>query len=161
MIPRLRFKLTALVALALLLAACAGAPDLEAMLLAPEDFPDLQLRVERTGSVDLEGGERSAETVLLGEGYKVYHSVVILQDTRRAQEMMEALKGNPDSLGAKVTEAPALGQDVLGVIRDRSGRNRRFIIFREDNLLVRVTLEGEGPAEDLVLFAQRAWEKAR
>ena len=161
MIPSLRFRLTGLVVLALLLVACSSTPDPEAMLLAPDDFPDRQLRVDRVGSVDLEGGESSAEVVLLGEGYKIYHSVVALQDTRRAQEMMEALKGNHESFGTKVAEAPTIGQDVLGVIRDRSGGNRSFIVFREDNLLVRVTLEGEGPAEDLVLFAQRAWEKAR
>lgn len=153
--------LTSLATLALLLAACSSPSDPEDMLLAPQDFPGRELKVERTGSVELGGGERSAEIVLSGQGYKVYQSVVVFQGITRAQEVMESLRVSEESLGTRIAQTPEVGEEALGVFKDRSAVNRSFIVFREGNALVRVTLEGEGRIEDLVLFARKASEKAR
>ena len=129
--------------------------------MAPQDFPGRELKVERTGSVELGGGERSAEIVLSGQGYKVYQSVVVFQGITRAQEVMESLRVSEESLGTRVAQTPEVGEEALGVFKDRSAVNRSFIVFREGNALVRVTLEGEGRIEDLVLFARKASEKTR
>lgn len=158
---RMGTLLTSLATLALLLAACSSPSDPEDMLLAPQDFPGRELKVERTGSVELGGGERSAEIVLSGQGYKVYQSVVVFQGITRAQEVMESLRVSEESLGTRVAQTPEVGEEALGVFKDRSAVNRSFIVFREGNALVRVTLEGEGRIEDLVLFARKASEKAR
>ena len=155
------FKLTVLVAFAAIFAACSNAPDPADMLLTPEDFPNRQLQMERVSSANLEGEARSAEGVLLGEGYRIYHSVVILQDARSAAEMMESLGVDSESLGTKIGVAPAVGQKTLGIFKDRSTGNRSFILFQEGKVLVRVTLEGRESVDDLTLFAQRAWEKVR
>ena len=109
----------------------------------------------------LEGGERSAEVILSGQDFKVYHSVVVFQNRQRARELMEALQINQESLGSLVEEAPTIGQETLGIFKDSSGENRNFIIFRTDEVLVRVTLLGEGSLENLLLYSRRAWEKAR
>ncbi len=159
--PRMGTLLTSLTTLALLLAACSSPSDPEDMLLAPQDFPGRELKVERTGSVELGGGERSAEIVLSGKTYKVYQSVVVFQGITRAQEVMESLRVSEESLGTRVAQTPEVGEEALGVFKDRSAVNRSFIVFREGNALVRVTLEGEGRIEDLVLFARKASEKAR
>ncbi len=129
--------------------------------MAPQDFPGRELKVERTGSVELGGGERSAEIVLSGQGYKVYQSVVVFQGITRAQEVMESLRVSEESLGTRVAQTPEVGEEALGVFKDRSASHRSFIVFRERNALVRVTLEGDGSIEDLVLFARKASEKAR
>lgn len=157
--PRMGTLLTSLTTLALLLAACSSPSDPEDMLLAPQDFPERELEVERTNSVELGGGERSAEIVLSGKTYKVYQSVVVFQGITRAQEVMESLRVSEESLGTRVAQTPEVGEEALGVFKDRSAGNRSFIVFRQGNALVRVTLEGEGSVEDLVLFAQKAAEK--
>ena len=155
------YKPILLLAIGILFVDCSRTLEIEKLLLSPADFPGQQLRVEQVDSRELETGGRSAEVVLIGKDYRVYHSVIVLQDAAKAREMMEALKNSPESLGAKVGVAPALGQETLGVFKDRSSGNRLLLLFREDKVLVRVTLEGGGSQEDLELLARKAWEKVR
>ena len=156
----LKTLLTASIALLILvLGACGNSPDPRFFLLGPEDLADRSLARERMTSADLGESGVSAEAVLAAQDYKIYHSVVLLLDQAQAQKMMADLLSNPESLGTPIGEPLTLGQETLGIYQDRSADNRSFVIFREGNTLVRVTLEGQSSSQDLATIAQRAWEK--
>lgn len=145
----------------MVLAACSGHVDLKSILLTPQEFPDRNVELGMPSDPHFATPEHSAQTVLVGDGYLIYHSIAAFEDSTRAAKVLTDLKSNLEPIGDKVAEPPVIGQDVLGIIRDRSLTNRIFVVFRAKHLLIRVTLEGDGTPDDLAVFAQAAWEKAR
>ena len=144
----------------MLLVGCSSAGDIEERLLTPEELAGgFDLLSKET--VELGGGEQSAEAVLTSAEYTVYHAVVTMGTEKRAREALARLKGSQDTLGEKVADAPPIGNEVLGVFKDLSSRNRTYLVFTEGSYFVRVTLEGDAGAQELVEISEKAWEKVR
>ncbi len=146
--------------LLMLLVGCSSAGNIEERLLTPEELAGgFELLSKET--VELGGGEQSAEAVLASADYTVYHAVVMMGTEERARKVLARLKGSQDTLGEKVAEAPPIGNDVLGIFKDLSSRNRTYLVFTEGSYFVRVTLEGDAGAQELIKIAEKAWEKVR
>ncbi len=154
--------LTLLFSFAFLLAACSSDPTPPRdLLLSPDDFPGVRVTEtsQETGATNED--EPAVQVELGSPSFTVLESLVLFETEDLAQGILTGIK--QDQLAQGVVSLVVEGfKDNSGVMREQlHGEEASTVFFVEGRALVRITVSGEGQAENIWEIAQLAREKSR
>ena len=158
-----RLSSVALLSLCLItLAACSGdqTPPRD-LLLGPEDFPDQEVSATSRETAEISLDEPAVQVELTTANFTLLESLVLFESEDLALNIIESIKG--DQILQGITAQPVDGfDDNTGVLDDQlNGDDASTLFFVQGRALVRITLTGEGRAENLWKIAALAREKSR
>ena len=144
------------------LAACSGDPTPPSdLLLGPEDFPDQEVSETSRETTEISSDEPAVQVELTTANFTLLESLVLFESEDLALNIIESIKG--DQILQGITAEPVDGfDDNTGVLDDQlNGDDASTLFFVQGRALVRITLTGEGRAENLWKIAALAREKSR
>lgn len=160
-LPALGIGLLSLQACTGVVVPTSSTPTADALLLAPADLPDEQLReVQRPERRETRDGGQAALVIMETSSLRVVDSVVVFPSADAARAAFQTIRAaGGDVSWAEVGEAPSLGDESLAHIGTQGGQPAGQAVFRYGQVLVRLTLIGTDDPTDLEHYARKAEER--
>ena len=146
---------------AVLLVACFSGPaPPQDLLLGPEDFPNTVVTETNREDGETKLDEPAVQVELTSPDFTLLESLVLFEDEDIALTILAGIK--QDQISQGVTPEPMEGfEDNSGVLSEKlHGEDASTLFFVEGRALVRITLSGEGQADDVWAFARLARKKS-
>ena len=146
---------------AVLLAACSSGPTPpQDLLLGPEDFPSTGVTETSREDGETNQDEPAVQVELTSPDFTLLESLVLFEDEYIALTILAAIK--QDQITQGVTPKAMEGfEDNSGVLSEKlHGEDASTLFFVEGRALVRITLSGDGQADNVWAFARLARKKS-
>ena len=146
---------------AVLLAACSSGPTPpQDLLLGPEDFPHPVVTEAHREAGETNLDEPAVQVELTSHDFTLLESLVLFKDEDIAFTILAGIK--QDQISRGVTPEPMEGfEDNSGVLSENfHGEDASTLFFVEGRALVRITLTGDGQADNVWAFARLARKKS-
>ena len=145
---------------AVLLVACFSGPaPPQDLLLGPEDFRNIVVTETNREGRETNLDEPAVQVELTSPDFTLLESLVLFEDEDIALTILAGIK--QDQISQGVTPEPMEGfEDNSGVLSEKMhGEDASTLFFVEGRVLVRITLSGDGQADDVWVFARLARKK--
>ena len=129
------------------------------LLLEPEDFPGLGLRIESKVIGNLYQGIKSPKVTLKGPDLVVDQWYAFVGDPETGLLLIESVRRDTASEGTDIFDGSQLFPNSVIIRADHSMGQHITIFFNEGNVNVRVVIRGPVKIEDVIPFAERARER--
>ena len=146
---------------AVLLAACSSGPTPpQDLLLGPEDFPSTGVTETSREDGETNQDEPAVQVELTSPDFTLLESLVLFEDEYIALTILAGIK--QDQITQGVTPKAMEGfEDNSGVLNEKlHGEDASTLFFVEGRALVRITLSGDGQADNVWAFARLARKKS-
>ena len=146
---------------AVLLAACSSGPTPpQDLLLGPEDFPSTGVTETSREDGETNQDEPAVQVELTSLDFTLLESLVLFEDEYIALTILAGIK--QDQITHGVTPKAMEGfEDNSGVLSEKlHGEDASTLFFVEGRALVRITLSGDGQADNVWAFARLARKKS-
>ena len=146
---------------AVLLAACSSGPTPpQDLLLGPEDFPSTVVNETSREDGETNQDEPAVQVELTSPDFTLLESLVLFEDEYIALTILAGIKQDQITQGL-TPKAMGGFEDNSGVLSEKlHGEDASTLFFVEGRALVRITLSGDGQADNVWAFARLARKKS-
>lgn len=133
------------------------------VLLVPANFTGANLReMQRLGQRVTRDGSQTAQVVLEDGRVQIFQGVVVFRSEDAARAAFQAISQEGTGERWKVVPtAPALGQESVVLVGKQGDQDAISTVFRQGQVLVRMTVVGSGELPALLPYARKAEEKVK
>ena len=136
-----------------------GEIDPYGLLIEPEDFPGLGLRIESKVMGNLYQGIKSPKITLRGPDLVVDQWYAFVGDTETGLSLIESVRKDTAPEGIDIFDGSQLFPNSAIIRADHSTGQHITIFFNEGKVNVRVVIRGPVKIDDVIPFAEAARER--